>query len=204
MGSTPGRRAAPETGAPRPPDGWSEASEEQRVAAAKAGDRGAFRALYLRNVSDIFRYIARRVPTREEAEDLTAETFCRAWAGLGGYEWRGVPFGAWLSRIAQNLLASRGRRAQVARVVGEIREREATETFEDDLVSGLEAAPLREALAELTGQQRQVVECRFLEDLTVAETATVVGCSEGAVRALTFRALQTIRQAYGSDKAPGR
>ena len=78
--------------------------ERDLVERAAAGDRDAFETLYELNVQPVFAFLRSRAP-RELAEDLTAETFCRAYQHIGRYEWRGAPYRAWLRRIARNLLS---------------------------------------------------------------------------------------------------
>ncbi len=85
--------------------------DEGALIAAAQNDPSAFGPLYERYVNQIYRYAYRRVGNHAEAEDVTSQTFQQALAALPGYEWRGVPFGAWLYRIAGNVIIRRGRSA---------------------------------------------------------------------------------------------
>ena len=90
--------------------------ERQLAAKATEGDRDAYSALYERYVDKIYRYILYKVGDREQAEDLTSQTFLKAWDAIGDYEWRNHPFGAWLFRIAHNLVVDhhRSRRESIS------------------------------------------------------------------------------------------
>src|SRR5262249_17817770 len=94
--------------------GGNEAEERLLVEAAQR-DRSRFADLYERNFELVYAFVARRVRNREEAEDVTAEVFHQALAGLGRFEWRGFPFAAWLFRIARNAITDRWRREQKER-----------------------------------------------------------------------------------------
>lgn len=165
--------------------------EREIVMAAQHGDANSFRLLYERNVDAIFRYAAARVGA-QDAEDITAETFARAWRSLASYEDRGRPFVAWLYRIALNEIRSRSRRNATAaaktptpvEVRGE---------FEDDLVNALSADSVREAFRSLSERQRLVLELRIVRALPVAEVAELLGTTDEATRALTHRALSALR-----------
>jgi RNA polymerase sigma-70 factor (ECF subfamily) len=161
--------------------------ERLLIEAAKA-DRRRFGELYERNFDRVYAYLARRAGGREAAEDLTAEVFHHALANLDRFEWRGIPFAAWLLQIARNALADRWQRA--ARERGE----PAPEPADDGLPA---EADRRAILAQLVGalpedQQRVVLE-RFVEGRSVREIAQALGRTEGAVKQLQFRALQSLK-----------
>jgi RNA polymerase sigma-70 factor (ECF subfamily) len=129
-----------------------------------------------------------------EAEDLTAETFSRAWERIGSYEDRGVPFVAWLYTIASNLITSRGRTIQRRGVPDMLPSDLPAEGFEEGVVSRLDHQVLTERLAALKPAHRRVLELRFLGEHSVAETARLLGTTEEGVRSLTYRALAALRQ----------
>ena len=136
----------------------------------------------------MYAFIARRVHDRAEAEDLTAEVFHQALSNLGRFEWRGVPFAAWLLRIAANTLADRWQRAARTPEVQ-------TETLEEP---GVEEEVERRAMLfqlvdRLPQDQRLVVIRRFVEQKSVKEIAQELRRTEGAVKQLQFRALQNLR-----------
>lgn len=158
-----------------------------------APDRDAFRDLYLSTVRDVFAYAARRVGP-DEAHDVTAETFARAWRSLPTWEQRGRPVEAWLLTIARNVIVDRWRRT--ARQPGDA-------AFVDDVDPSMsqrfdtvvDRTVLVAAMAALSARHRQVLELRFLRDLSVGDTAAVMGVGDEAVRALTYRALRALRAA---------
>jgi RNA polymerase sigma-70 factor (ECF subfamily) len=168
--------------------------DEKALVEAAQRDPRRFAALYERHFERVYAFVARRVPARTDAQDLTAEVFQQALAGLARFEWRGVPFAAWLYRIAANAVADHHNRAA--------RERDATaEAAGPDAAeprgSGIEDAERRasvyRAVRELPADQRRVVEMRFGEDRAIAEVARILGRSEGAVKQLQLRALQTLK-----------
>jgi RNA polymerase sigma-70 factor (ECF subfamily) len=157
-------------------------------------DPEAFGQIYDIYFPRIYSYIYRRVGDRSLAEDLTSDTFFRALKAIKTFEWRGMPFSAWLYRIAGNTVTDHFR---------SLRE---SVPLEDqwglqDQAEGPEAAALRSDRAEevlravktLSPDQQDVVLLRFQGDLRLKEIADIVGKSEGAVKALMFRALHTLR-----------
>jgi len=164
--------------------------EDERllIEAAKA-DPQRFAALYERNFDRVYAFAARRTSSRGEAEDLTAEVFHHALANLGRFEWRGIPFVAWLLQIARNSLADRWQRAA--------RERGEPAPDPDGIASDDTDADRRAVLADLVRRlphdQQQVVVARFVEHRSIREIAQALGRSEGAVKQLQYRALETLR-----------
>lgn len=173
------------------------AREGELVVAAAAGDIDAFQALYKAHVQRVHRFAARRVG-HNAADDITAETFARAFAAMPRFQWTGKPFSAWLFRIARNQIIARARSGS-RMVVGLPEGSEPTvESHEGQVETALEAELLRGALGELSEAHRRVVELRYLEELSVAEVAAVLDISEEAVRAQTYRALKRLRERFPS------
>ena len=163
-------------------------SEQALVEAAK-DDPSRFAALYEAHFERIYAFVAHRVRDRVAAEDLTAEVFRRALAGIGSFEWRGVPFAAWLYRIAANEIADYAMKA--ARERGTIA---ADEPAHDEASSRIEdRATLFRLVDGLPADQKRVVVMRFAEERSIREIAETLGRSEGAVKQLQFRALETLR-----------
>ncbi len=166
------------------------------VERAKAGDGGAFGELYEKLSPEIYRYLLRHVGgKREAAEDLTEEVFVKVLERLHSYQFRGLPFSAWLYRIARNHLIDH-LRAKPKQPVSSI---DATPDIAErgaELVldRSLDRHELSFALARLTVEQRQVVTLRFLEGLSTAETAAIVAKSEDAVKKLQARGLAQLRR----------
>jgi RNA polymerase sigma-70 factor (ECF subfamily) len=161
--------------------------EEERllVEAAKADPR-RFAELYERNFARVYAFVARRAGDRGKAEDLTAEVFQQALANLGRFEWRGIPFAAWLLQIARNALADRWQRAARAEPAPDPGDA-------GSLVDLDRRAMLAELVGRLPGDQQRVVLERFVEQKSTREIARDLGRSEGAVKQLQFRALESLR-----------
>ena len=162
--------------------------DERLLIEAAQADPRRFAELYERNFDRVYAFVARRAGGREAAEDLTAEVFHHALAHLGRFQWRGVPFAAWLMQIARNAVADRWARAA----------RERGEPAPPDVDDGrLADVDRRATLAGLVGalpeDQRRVVVERFVEDRSVRDIARALGRTEGAVKQLQFRALQSLR-----------
>ena len=161
--------------------------ERLLIEAAKA-DPQRFAELYERNFDRVYAFAARRTSSRGEAEDLTAEVFHHALANLGRFEWRGIPFAAWLLQIARNSLADRWQRTA--------RERGEPAPDPDEIASNADAdrrAVLADLVRRLPHDQQQVVVARFVEHRSIREIAQALGRSEGAVKQLQYRALEALR-----------
>ncbi|HEV3483894.1 MAG TPA: sigma-70 family RNA polymerase sigma factor [Vicinamibacterales bacterium] len=164
-----------------------DASEQALIEAAKQ-DPSRFAALYEAHFGRIYAFIAQRVRDRSVAEDLTAEVFRHALAAIGAFEWRGVPFAAWLYRIAANEIADY--------VAKSARERDSIATGEpsrDESELIEHRATLFRLVDELPVDQRRVIVMRFAEERSIREIAETLGRSEGAVKQLQWRALETLR-----------
>lgn len=164
------------------------------VVRAVGGDRDAFRKLYECHVDAVFGFVRNRVGP-QLADDLTAETFCRAFERIDRYEWRGVPFRAWLLRIAYNVIVGRARKRSSAEVLQGDPTPPPVEGPEDEIVRGSQTSALLAGLRQLAPLHQTVIELRYLQDLSVSETAAVLDNSDEAVRALTYRALKHLRRA---------
>lgn len=168
-------------------------TDERCAIEAAQKDPARFAELYENNFERVYAYIARRVRDRNEAEDVTSEVFHHALANLSKFQWRGVPFAAWLFRIAANSIIDRGKRAA--------REQELPEGFElpseagsQDIEDEVEQrARLFQLVGRLPEDQRLVIAKRFSEEKSIREIATEIGRSEGAVKQLQFRGVQTLR-----------
>jgi RNA polymerase sigma-70 factor (ECF subfamily) len=166
------------------------------VAKAQQGDQMAFATLYEQYRPLVYRFLRRRLDGADEAvEDLTEDVFVKLYEKLDRYVERGLPFTAWLYRIAHNQLVDYVRTlprhfAQSLDVVADVPEQQASSEYR----SVLDRETLEPALARLTAEQRQAVELRFLQGMSVAETAATMGRSEEAVKKLQARALANLRR----------
>jgi RNA polymerase sigma-70 factor (ECF subfamily) len=182
-------------------------SEAALVAAAQR-DPAAFGPLYERYVDQIYRYVYRRVGNHADAEDLTAQTFQQALAALPQYEWRGVPFGAWLYRIAGNAIIQRGRTGSREITVDDITsysDRQPSDADDPaDLLSRAAAGDeLVAAIRRLPAEQQRVLVLKFSHGLKTREIADVIGRSEGAVKQLVHRAMLSLRATLQDQGAGG-
>ena len=178
-----------------------DAGERALIEAAQR-DRGRFADLYEANFERVYAYVARRVRDRDEAQDLTADVFHLALKGLPRFEWRGVPFAAWLFRIASNEIADRSK--NMARRRAHENESADPDLYADDrgaVVAGVEEAERRARLFKLVERlprdQSRVIAMRFAEQKSIREIATALGRSEGSIKQLQFRGLQNLRVRMG-------
>lgn len=167
---------------------------ERRLVEAAQRDPRRFADLYEEHFARVYAFVARRVGDRHAAEDLTADVFHQALANLPRFEWRGVPFAAWLFRIAANAIADRARRAARERDVPVAEEPES-----DELDQVETRARLFGLVDRLPPDQRRVVIMRFAEQRPIRAIALELQRSEGAVKQLQFRALQTLRARLGDS-----
>ncbi len=166
--------------------------DERLLIEAAQKDPARFAELYEDNFERVYAFVTRRVHVRSDAEDLTAEVFQQALAKLGQFEWRGLPFAAWLYRIASNAIADRWKRA--AREQG-------TPLADDppDISGGANPeeierrARMFRLVAELPDDQRRVIEMRFAEEKGIREIARELHRTDGSIKQLQFRALTRLR-----------
>jgi RNA polymerase sigma-70 factor, ECF subfamily len=165
------------------------------VRLAQEGSSDAFGELYRLYMDTVFRYIYYRVSTRALAEDLTSETFVRALRRITTFSWQGRDFGAWLVTIARNLVADhfKSSRHRMEVSTGEMLDSNEVEASpEDSVLEHLSNEALLTAVHRLNDQQRECVTLRFLQGLSVAETADIMGKNEGAIKTLQYRAVRTL------------
>jgi RNA polymerase sigma-70 factor, ECF subfamily len=173
-----------------------EADERLLIEAAQK-DPARFAELYELNFERVYAYAIRRVENRAEAEDVTSEVFHQALANLKRFEWRGIPFAAWLFRIAANLISDRWQRSgrEVADDSGalESAQSESGKISSAEIEEVEQRATLYRLVSTLPDEQRRVVVLRFVEQKSIKEVAREVRKTEGAVKQLQFRALSNLR-----------
>lgn len=172
------------------------------VERAQAGEADAFGRLYDQYSDTVYRYIYYRVGGKATAEDLTSETFLRALRRISTFTWQGRDFGAWLVTIARNLVADhfKSSRFRLEVTTGEMLDaNEVARSPEDSVLESLSNAALLEAVRRLNPQQQECVTLRFLQGLSVAETARVMGKNEGAIKTLQYRAVRTLARLLPDD-----
>ncbi len=165
----------------------------QVIKQVKNGDAEAFGMLYDQYAEVIFRYVYSHLDSRLDAEDLTEEIFLRAWRALPKYDERGLPFSAFLFRIARNSLIDYYRQRKAVQSIEDI-ELQSHEPGPEEMVDlHIENHTLRETIAKLREDYRNVLIFRFLSGLSPEETAQVMQRSVGAVRVLQHRALSALK-----------
>ncbi len=165
---------------------------------ARSGDTEAFGQLYDHYVSSIYRFVYYRVGSAQLAEDLTSETFVRGLRAIQRFSWQGKDFGAWLTTIARNLVADhyKSSRARLELVSDDVPEGPQTAPSpEDDVLSLLTNEILFEAVNNLPAEQRDCVLMRFIQGLSIAQTAAALDRSEGAIKQLQLRAVRNLAKA---------
>jgi len=163
--------------------------DERPLVDAARQDPARFAELYDNNFERVYAYVARRVRDRDEAEDVTSEVFREALASLHRFEWRGLPFVAWLLRIASNVLSDRWRRLSMAHEIGPD---DVEQIGVDDDIE--QRAILYQLVETLPVDQRRVIILRFAGQKSLREIAIVLERSEGAIKQLQLRALQNLRE----------
>jgi RNA polymerase sigma-70 factor, ECF subfamily len=172
----------------------SDNEDERLQIEAARQDPACFAELYESNFERIYAYIAYRVRNRDEAQDLTAEVFHQALASLPRFEWRGVPFAAWLLGIAANVLSARWQENSSQSEVP-------TEHLDAEGVEGEaeQRTLVHELVRTLPPDQQRVIISRFLGQKSLREIAVELGRSEGAIKQLQLRALQNLRERMRSS-----
>jgi len=157
-----------------------------------------FAELYERYFDRVYAFALARTSDRTEAEDVTAETFRQAFENLSRFEWRGVPFSAWLFRIAANAATDQIKRASKAQELVETVGYE-DESWESRVIEFETRARLFELVQRLPKDQRSVIAMRFGDEKSIRQIADSMRRSEGAVKLLQHRAMQTLRSWIGND-----
>jgi RNA polymerase sigma-70 factor (ECF subfamily) len=171
-----------------------EADERLLIEAAQR-EPARFAELYELHFERVYAYIARRVRDRDLAEDLSAEVFHKALANLSRFKWRGAPFAAWLFRIAANLIADRAKRTARESELSE--QDDIGESSPVNLEQVEQLALLFRLVGELPSDQGRVISMRFAEEKSIREIATELERSEGAIKQLQFRGLESLRAQLG-------
>jgi RNA polymerase sigma-70 factor (ECF subfamily) len=170
--------------------------ERRTIEDAQSGDLDALALLYDNHINQVYRYALARLGNTHDAEDVAEEIFLKMLAGLPSYEWRKVPFAAWLMKIARNEVVSFARRnvkrSQDTELPDELvdkRNNDPAETAERLLA----LEDLREAVALLPEAQREVIILRFASGLSVADTAKALGKRENNVKVLQHKGMQRLQ-----------
>ncbi|HEX2989868.1 MAG TPA: sigma-70 family RNA polymerase sigma factor [Anaerolineales bacterium] len=181
----------------------TEFNEDDVLTRASQGDRDAFGMLYERYIDRIFNYVYYRTGNLHDAEDLTARVFQRAMNHIKNYTDRGVPFSAWLYRIAHNLVANwhrdRSRRQEIP--INDIPILPSKGDHpEKNLVRSQEEDSLLRLIRRLPPERQNLLILKFVENMSNAEIGAIMGRSEGAVKSLYHRTLLALRDQLGDQK----
>ena len=197
--STPGGGPDPHGDADQAASSEEDEAEATRLIAlvelARGGDCEAFGALYDHYHVAVYRFVYYRVGSVALAEDLTSETFFRALRSMSSFRWQGKDFGAWLMTIARNLTTDhfKAGRTRLELATEDMSPHDgATEGPETSVLASLTNEALLSALTELPHEQQECLVMRFLQGLSIAETARVLGRSDGAVKQLQLRGVRNL------------
>jgi RNA polymerase sigma-70 factor, ECF subfamily len=178
------------------PNGGVRAAPDIRslVERAQAGDREALEELYLIHFDRIYSYLHLTVGNRQDAEDLTTQTFLKMLEAIGRFRWQSVPFSAWLFRIAHNLAIDHFRARRRVQAEDEVPEPPGLveSSAEDQAMDSLGQAGMLALIERLSSEQRQVLTLKFLFGFANTEVAGILDKTEGAVKSLQHRALASL------------
>jgi RNA polymerase sigma-70 factor, ECF subfamily len=173
-------------------------TDERLLVEAAQRDLAKFGDLYEAHFEKVYAFLAHRTGNRHAAEDLTSEVFHKALSNLHSFQWRGVPFGAWLMRMAVNALSDHFKRAAREMPGRNDGPEPSGKAEQEDLEN---RARLFRRVDQLPADQRTVVFGRFVEQKSIREIAQQLGRSEGAVKQLQLRALQKLRSQMEGARA---
>jgi RNA polymerase sigma-70 factor, ECF subfamily len=181
------------------PSDDDDSAEQQRMAAlltlAQQGDGEAFGQIYDAYVGQVYRYLYYRLGSQPLAEDLTSETFLRALRRIDSFSWQGRDICAWFITIARNLVADHYKSSRFRLEVSTadmLDADRADDGIEQEVLDNLDNQALLAAVRQLKPEQRECVVLRFLQGLSVAETAAAMGRSDGAIKQLQLRAVRAL------------
>ena len=165
------------------------------VQRARQGDHDAFARLYEAHFDKIFRYVVLKIRNQAEAEDMTQQVFVKAYESIGSYQLQGVPFTAWLFRIAHNQMVDFVRKESKKPVpLDESLPIMDDSDLEGEVETKMEMEKVALATKQLTKAQREVISLRFAGGLSITEAAKTMRKSEGAIKALQHSAILALRK----------
>ena len=181
------------------PKSDAELEEERQLIEAAKQDPAAYQQLYDRYFEQVYSYVYYHCGSREQAEDITAATFQRGLEDLPNFQWRGVPYSAWLYRVAGNQLSRERRRPAWLELEDSAHRGEESQQPEELVIRMDQDSRLQDAIQHLPPDQRQAILLRFFAGLRNKEVGKVMNRSEGAVKLLVFRAVANLRRGLAGD-----
>ena len=177
-------------------------NEAELAQRASTHDQQAFAELYNAYVDKIYKYIYYKVGNAPDAEDLCEQVFLKAWEAIGRYTWCGYPFSSWLYKLAHNIVVDHYRTRRDTTPLSEVSVSSPELVDPENMLRKmLDVAELREAIGQLTGEQRQVIALKFVEGYENVEIAQMMNKKEGAIRALQYRALRSLQSILEAEEA---
>lgn len=166
---------------------------------AKQGNAEAFGLLYDKHLNQIYRFVYLKVSNKQIAEDLTQQVFLSAWQNISSYQQQGFPFTSWLYRIARNAVIDHYRTSRNHVGLDAISEVADFSDLAGELETKLELGKVKIALASLSADYQDVIVMRFIEELSHQEIAVALDKSEGAVRVLQHRAINSLKKILNTN-----
>ena len=176
--------------------------EDKLIEDAVQGEASAFGALYDHYQPKIYRFVVIKVSRREEAEDLTHQVFLDAWTHMPGYQRMGFPFSSWLYRIARNKVIDHYRTKKDHLAIDDVDPEQfaAAAPGDAELDAAFTLERVRSAIAKLKPEYQDIIMMRFVEDLSLKETAHAMEKSEGAIKLMQHRAIKQLKQLLTENK----
>jgi len=170
--------------------------EESLIRRAQHRDQEAFAQLYEEHFDKIYRYVTLRIGNETEAEDMTQQVFLNALRSISSFKWKGIPFSAWLFRIAHNQVVDylRSKKRTTVPLDESLTSSNSNDNPQSVVEQKLDIEQLLLATKQLTEAQREVISLRFAGELSIAQVAKAIGKNQGAVKALQHSAIVALRK----------
>ena len=177
--------------------------EEKLIKDAIRGSSSAFGSLYDHYQPMIYRFVLVKTGSHEESEDITHQVFLSAWQKVRTYKHRGHPFSSWLYQIARNQIVDfyRAKKSDFSIDAVDPEYFAAPASVSADLAAKLEIEKVRRAIEQLKPDYQDVIIMRFVEDISLRETAAIMGKTEGAVKLIQHRAVKELQKMFGMKEA---
>lgn len=170
--------------------------EQELIYKAQKGDEGAFGELYDAYFPRIYRFIFLKVSRKEDAEDLSHQVFLSAWKNVRGYTMKGLPFGSWLYKIAQNAVIDFYRTKKTHSDIEDVGEEKlgVSSGADENMDTALEMERVRRALRLLKEDEQTILIMKFVDELGNKEISEATGKTEGGIRVIQHRALKNLKK----------